>query len=167
MIGAELKSYQRSNYKEALLVGGCFALGALPSSALIILWMKVNNSLLWLILTSVVAAFIAGTLLWRKVFDHGRKPTFWRGVGVGVLIVIVAHPLAWYLLFLLLYFSGESGSLEARTVNPLNGLGASLSYTAASLIVFGWATVPLGGAIGGGLGYVAGQEWEKSAGLQG
>ena len=39
MSRAELKAYKRSKYKEALLVGGCFALGALPTSALIILWM--------------------------------------------------------------------------------------------------------------------------------
>ena len=165
MFRAELKAYKRSTYKEALLVGGCFALGALLPSASIILWAKLRYPMQWLILTSVAAAFIAGTILWRKVFSHGRKPTFWRGAGVGALVVIVAHPLAWYLMFLLLFFSGEAGSLEARTIDPLNGLGTCFFYSAVSLLLFGWITVPIGGAIGGGLGYVAGQEWEKSAGL--
>lgn len=157
MFDAESKSDDGSSSKEALLVGGCFALGALPASGLIVLWLKVNNSLLWLILTSVVSAFAAGALLWRKVFGRGRRPTLWRGAGVGFLIVIVAHPLAWYLLFLVLYFSGESVSVATRAVNPLNGLGASLTYSAMSLMVFGWVTVPLGGAIGGVLGYAAGK----------
>jgi hypothetical protein len=166
MFRAELKSHQRRHNKEALLIGGCFALGALLPSVSIILWMKGHNSLKWLILTSVIAAFLAGALLWRKVFGHGRKPTFWRGAGVGALIVIAAHPLAWYLLFLLLYFSGAAGSITERNIDPLSGLVSSLSYTAGSLLIFGWITVPVGAAIGGGLGYVAGQEWEKSAGLQ-
>jgi hypothetical protein len=161
MSRAELKSYNKSKYREALLIGGCFALGALPASASIIFWAKGKSSLQWLILTSVVAAFIAGTLLWGKIFSRGRRPTFWRGAGVGALIVIVAHLLAWYLLFLLLYFSGARDSLEARTIDPLNGLVASLSYTALSLLFFGWITVPVGGVIGGGLGYVAGKEWEN------
>jgi hypothetical protein len=167
MSHAELKSYQRRKYSEALLVGCCFALGALPPSAVIIMWATEKNSMRWLILTSVVAAFVAGTLVWRKVFGHGRKPTFWRGAGVGALVVILAHPLAWYLLFLLLYFSGEVGSFPERTLDPLRGLVASLTFSAVSLLMFGWATVSIGAAIGGGLGYVAGKEWEKSAGLYG
>jgi len=164
MSRAELKSYKRSKYREALLVGGCFALGALPTSASIILWVMTNLPR-WLILTSMIAAFIAGTILWRTVFGHGRRPTFWRGAGVGALIVVVAQPLAWYLLFLLLYFSGEPSSLPATTVHPLGGLWASLPIGAMSLLGFGWVTVPVGGAIGGGLGYIAGKEWEKSAAL--
>ena len=161
----ELKAYHRSKFKEALLVGGCFALGALPASALNIFLVDAQGSMRWLILTSVVAAFIAGTILWRKVFDLSRRPTFWRGAVVGALVVIVAHPLAWYLMFLLLYFAGDS-SFPARTLHPLGALGASLTASAASLLVLGWITIPVGGLIGGGLGHTAGKEWEKSAGLQ-
>ena len=166
MSRAELKSYHRSKFKEALLVGGCFALGALPASALTLWLAAVKSPLQWLILTSVIAAFITGTLLWRTVFGHGRKPTFWRGAGVGALVVIAAHPLAWYLLFLLLYFSGIPSSIPERTVHPLGGLVASISAGAISLLVLGWITIPVGGLIGGGLGNAAGQEWEKSPGLQ-
>jgi hypothetical protein len=160
----ELKAYHRNNFKEALLVGGCFAMGALPASALTLWLAEARSPLHWMILTSVVAAFIAGTLLWRTVFGHGRRPTFWRGVGVGALVVIVAHPLAWYLMFLLLYFSGEPSSFPERTVHPLGALGASLTASAAGLLVLGWVTIPVGGLIGGGLGYIAGKEWEKSVG---
>jgi hypothetical protein len=163
MSRAELKSYYRSKYREALLVGGCFALGALPTSASIILWVM-NNPPRWLILTSMIAAFIAGTILWRTVFGHGRRPTFWRGAGVGALIVVMAQPLAWYLLFLLLYFTGEPGSFPATTVHPLGGLWASLPASVMSLLLFGWITIPVGGLIGGGLGYVSGKEWGKSTG---
>ena len=165
MFRAEVKSYNRSKYSEALLAGGCFALGALPASASVILLTTANDSMKWLILTSAVAAFIAGAILWRIVFGYGRRPTFWRGAGVGALVVVAAHPLAWYLLFLLLYFSGEPGSFPASTVHPLGGLTASLTASAMTLLVFGLVTIPLGGAIGGGLGYAAGKEWEKSAGL--
>jgi hypothetical protein len=165
MSRAELKAHNRSKFKEALLVGGCFALGALPASAATIFLAEARGSMRWLILTSMIAAFIAGTILWRKVFDHGRRPTFWRGAWVGALAVIVAHPLAWYLMFLLLYFAGDS-SFPARTVHPLGALGSSITASAASLLVLGWITIPVGGLIGGGLGHTAGKEWEKPARLQ-
>ena len=97
---AELRAYNRSSYGEALLVGGCFALGALPASALSIYLADGASSARWLILTSVVSAFIAGAVLWKIVFSRGRRPTFWRGAGVGALVVTAAHPLAWYLMFL-------------------------------------------------------------------
>ena len=87
MSRAELKAHNRSNFKEALLVGGCFALGALPASALNLWLVEVRYPLQWLILTSVIAAFITGTMLWRIVFGHGRRPTFWRGAGLGALVV--------------------------------------------------------------------------------
>ena len=92
------------------------------------------------------------------------RATFWRGAGLGALIVATTQPLAWYLLFLLLYFSGESGSFPATTVHPLGGLLASFAYGALSLLFSGWITIPVGGAIGGALGYAAGKEWEKSDG---
>lgn len=167
MSRAELKSHNRRKYREALLAGGCFALGALPTSAAIIFLANMNKPLRWLILTSTIAAFISGTILGRIIFGGGRRPTFWRGAGVGALIVVMAQPLAWYLLFLILYFSGETDTFPATTVHPLGGLWASLPFASASLLLFGWVTVPVGGAIGGGLGYAAGKEWDKSAGSQG
>lgn len=164
MSRAELKAHQRSIYKEALLVGGCFALGALPASALSVFFVEGKGSLRWLILTSVIAAFIAGTILWKIVFGRGRKPTFWRGAGLGALVVIVAHPLAWYLVFLLLYFLGDN-SFPSETLHPLGALRASFVISWVSLLALGWINVPVGGVIGGGLGYVAGKEWEQSARL--
>lgn len=121
----------------------------------------------WLIITPVIAAFIAGTLLWRKVFSRGRSPTLWRGAGVGALVVIVANPLAWYLLFLFLYFSGVTHTFPARTVHPLSGLAASLTAGAMGLVLFGWITIPVGGTIGGGLGHVSGKGWESPPGSRG
>jgi hypothetical protein len=160
------KSRDRSDYKAALLAGGCFALAALLSSALILLSVR-GNEWQMLIFTSTVAAFIIGTLLWRLFFSPGRKPAVLKGLGVGALVGFLSHPLAWYLTLVWVYIEGRTGSLGDRTIDPLNALWASFAYSAFSWLIVGWITVPVGGAVGGSLAYVAGQRWEQSAGLLG
>ena len=159
----ELKFRDRDSYMEALFAGGYFALVALLPSYLILS----KGSLQELIFASAVAAFIVGTILWRKVFARGRRSTFWRGVTVGVLVGVLSHQLAWYLAMLWSYLGGAQGSLGERTIDPLNGLWASIVYSALSLVVVGWITAPIGGAAGGVLGFVAGKRREKPAGLRG
>jgi hypothetical protein len=160
------KSRNSSDYKAALVAGGCLALAALLSSGLILLAARGND---WqvLIFTSTVAAFIIGTLLWRLFFSPGRKPSVLMGLGVGALVGFLSHPLAWYLTLVWVYIGGGTSSLGDRTIDPLNALWASFAYSAFSWLIVGWITVPLGGAVGAGLAFVAGQAWEQSAGLQG
>lgn len=158
-----LDFHDRASYMETIVVGCYFALVALLPSYLILS----TTSLQELIFASVAAAFFVGMILWRKAFTRGRRPTFWRGVTVGVLVGTLSHPLAWYLAMLWAYLSGARGSLGDRTIDPLNGLWASIAYSALSLVVVGWITAPVGGAAGGVLGFIAGKRWQKSAGLRG
>jgi hypothetical protein len=146
-----------SGYKDALFAGGCFALAALAASFLVLtVIIKVKDSLQGLIVTATVAAFIVGALLWKLIFSGGRRPNILTGAGVGALVGIVSHPLAWYLLMVWLFVAGGRSSLGDRTVDPLSAIPASLFFSLASLLAVGWATAPVGALVGGVLGYVAG-----------
>lgn len=144
-----------SDYKEALHAGGCFALAALAPSFLILTLIGVNDSWRGLIVTSSVAAFIMGTLLWKLIFAGGRRPTLWRGVGVGALVGIVSHPPAWYLLFVWFFVTGERSSLGDRTLDPLSAIPASFFASLASVWVVGWMTSSVSAIVGGVLGLTA------------
>jgi fumarate reductase subunit D len=95
--------------------------------------------------------------------SSGSRPTFWRGFGLGALVGILSHPLAWFLFSIILY---ASGALGARNAGPIQALRDILSFSVLSLLLVGWITAPLGGAVGGYLGFLAGQERDKSSGLR-
>ena len=66
----------------------------------------------------------------------------------------MAHPLTWYFALLYLYFSDERSSLGEATLNPWEGILASLAYSLLSLLFVGWLTAPIGALVGGVLAYV-------------
>lgn len=157
MFPGEPRTRSGSGYKEALIAGGCFALAALAASFLILsVIIGAKDSWQGLIVTSAAAAFIMGALLWKLIFAGRRRPNLLSGAGVGALVGIVSHPLAWYLLMVLFFVTGERGSLGDRTVDPLSAIPASLLFSLASLLAAGWITAPLGALVGGVLGFVSG-----------
>jgi hypothetical protein len=117
-----------------------------------------------MVFTSAVAAFITATLLWSVVFARNRRASFFRGAVVGALVGLVSHPPAWYLMLLFLYVSGERTSSGERTLDPVNGLWASLVYSLFSWLLVGWITALIGAAIGGSLGYLAGRVGKRPVG---
>jgi hypothetical protein len=108
-----------------------------------------------MVFSAVVAAFIIATLLWRVVFARHRRASFYWGVLLGALVGLASHPLAWYLMILFFYLSGEPASSGEQTLDPVNGLWASLVYSLFSWLLVGWITALVGAAVGGTLGYVA------------
>ena len=87
---------------------------------------------------------------------------------VGALVGVVSHPLAWYLTYLwAAYVEGERYGLGSPIMVPFNALGISFALAGISLVLVGWITAPVGAAVGGALGYVAGKREGRSAGLQG
>ena len=156
MIPGARKTRSASDYKEALLAGGCFALAALPPSFLILALIGVKDEWRGLTVTASAAAFIMGALLWGLIFTRWRRPTPWKGVGVGALVGIVSHPLAWYLLMVWFFVMGGRSSPGARTPDPLSAIPASLFLSLASIWAVGWITAPVAGLVGGILGFVSG-----------
>ncbi len=101
-----------------------------------------------MLVAAPLAAFGCGMVCWGIFMARGQKLTFWRGVWVGALVGLLAHPLAWYGSVLYFYLSGEP-----NTLNPVEGVWASLLYALFSLIFIGWLTVPVGAVVGGFLAY--------------
>ena len=105
-----------------------------------------------------LTAFFCGMVCWGIFMARGQKVSFWRGVWVGALVGLLSHPLAWYGSILYFYLAGEP-----HTLNPLEGLWASVVYSLLSLLFVGWLTVPVG-AIVGSLLATAQARWGKREG---
>lgn len=114
-------------------------------------WLVAGNTSGWdiFVIISPIAAFLTGFVLWWSLMILRRRVTVPFGLIVGVLIGILAHPVAWYLAILWMYFSGETSSLGEPALTPVEGLVSAPIYAVGSLF-FGWLSVPLG-LLGGGL----------------
>jgi hypothetical protein len=94
------------------------------------------------------AAALTGGILWRWLVLKRSVVTRRRALLVGALVGLAAHPVAWYLLIVALYVTGARSSLGERTLDPWNGLWGALIYSAWSLFLAGWLTVPAGAIVG-------------------
>lgn len=95
-----------------------------------------------------------GALGWRWLMGRGTAVSVWRGAGLGIVIGLLAHPIAWGLELL---FSTLTGADIPFLEKPLNLLTALLKWPAlsvASMVGAGWVTAAVGGLIGGVLGYL-------------
>jgi hypothetical protein len=115
-------------------------------------WIVAGNTGGWeiFVIIAPVAAFLTGFVLWWSLMILRRRVTILFGLIVGALIGILAHPVAWYLAILWMYFSGATSSLGEPTLTPLEGLVSAPIYAVGSLFLVGWLSVPLG-LVGGGL----------------
>jgi hypothetical protein len=130
-----------------LLAGLTFALAAFICSYLFL--RDAVGDWQGMLVAAPLAAFFCGMVCWGLFVIRGQKVRFWRGVWVGALVGLLSHPLVWYGSILYFYLVGEP-----RTLNPVEGLGASLVYGLVSLIFIGWLTVPAAAITGGLLAYV-------------
>jgi len=107
-----------------------------------------------LVVCSGLAAFGVSFVLWRFFCTPHPKVSGRRGALVGALTGLITHPVAWYLAMVWMYMTGARSSLGDRTVNPFEGLLASLIYSLGSIVLVGWFTVLAGGFIGWILGRI-------------
>lgn len=99
---------------------------------------------------AALASFVVGGLCWRLLIARPGQTALWRGLVMGGLTGLLAHPLAWYLLSLIFYAGGVRSSLDEPTLNPLEAIPGSLILAAGSILIVGWLTVPLGMVAGVG-----------------
>jgi hypothetical protein len=137
--------------KWSSLTGGLAGLAAWGCSTALF-W---NNQSGWgvLIVASTAAAFLTGFGLWYWLMTKRPQVTVKAGAVTGGLIGLLAHPLAWYLGILLLFFPGQTDSLGQPTANPLEGIPMALFYSLVGCLFTGWFTVPLGALVGGMVAY--------------
>lgn len=140
-----------------LLAGLVFALTAFICSYLFL--REAIGDWRGMLVAAPLTAFFCGIVCWWIFMARGQRVRFWRGVWVGALVALLSHPLVWYGSILYFYLAGEPG-----TLNPIEGLGASLVYGLVSLVFVGWLTVPAAAITGGLLAYVQAKNSPKVQG---
>lgn len=134
--------------RQSLLIAtiGFGIAGAVSAASMV--WNSGGAGWRGMIAAAGTAAALTGGILWRWLVLSRPVVTRRRAVLVGGLAGLVAHPVAWYLMIVALYVTGARGSLGDRTLTPLEGLWGSLVYSAWSLFLFGWITIPVGAFVG-------------------
>lgn len=140
-----------------LLAGLAFALAAFICSYLFV--REAIGDWRGMLVAAPLTAFFCGIGCWWIFMARGQKVWFWRGVWVGALVALLSHLLVWYGTILYFYLAGEPG-----TLNPLEGLWASLVYGLLGLVFVGWLTVPAAAITGGLLAYVQAKNSPKVQG---
>jgi hypothetical protein len=119
---------------------------------------------------AAVAALLSGQVLWWCFVVRPRHLTPERGMWVGAVSSLAAHPFAW--LFALLAQWVTSGtSANAWTLPPEPSVITVLiyagGYSVYSLIFVGWFTAVIGGLAGGGIAAVLAPFVESDRGASG
>jgi hypothetical protein len=100
-----------------------------------------------------LAALVLTPLLWWYFIIRKDQLTLRRGVCIGFVGSVLAHPLAWLFAMILATCTGSRAILSVGITNPfLNPLAALLSslfLSVFSLLMVGWITMVMGGLAGG------------------
>ena len=99
---------------------------------------------------AALAALLIGPLLWWLFILRPNRSTLRRGILIGMLGSVAAHPLTWFLAELMVYFMGRQTWMGSVLINPpLEALVGSPIYAVFSLVYVGWLTTLIGGVMGG------------------
>lgn len=97
---------------------------------------------------SGISAFIVGTLLWGRLVARHPAPRPARGAACGAFVGILSHPIAWYLMLVAYWLRGARSSLGEPTVDPITALAGAAVFSAWSIFLAGWLTVPVAALVG-------------------
>ena len=103
----------------------------------------------FLVAAPLVALVLGPPLWWWFIVKPGWLGVR-RGVGVGVLGGLLAHPLVWYAVLVAAFLTGQptvAGVLQVT--NPFVDLFGAVALSAVTLIWVGWITALVGGLAGG------------------
>jgi hypothetical protein len=101
-------------------------------------------SLSALLITPPLAGLLAGLPCWWLLIEKPKYPTIRRGVLVGALSSIAAHPLMWTLVILLSPILGGNWAGS----DLLQDIHNVILYSLLGLIYAGWITTTIGGISG-------------------
>lgn len=103
-----------------------------------------------LYLAASLASLLIGPCLWWRMVIKTDRLSVRRGVTIGILGGIIAHPLTWYLANLFAFLLGQKTIVGlSLVINPIQDLVGSLLLSLVSLLLVGWITVLVGGVAGG------------------
>jgi hypothetical protein len=100
------------------------------------------------LMAALVSAVLGPALWWRIIIKPGRLSVR-RGIATGALTALIAHPIVWYVAFILAFFTGQHTVGSFLVSNPLLDLISALVLAAFSVAYVGWLTVSIGGVLGG------------------
>ena len=110
-----------------------------------------------------IAAFLAPCFIWYIIIERRKRISSSKGVVVGLLGAALAHVICWYLFLLSSYIEQfYLGVLTEKSLGPLEGILAALTYSLISLPLFGLLTLPFGGLISGICGKIFKIKGEKT-----
>ena len=99
---------------------------------------------------SSLAALVAPAVAWQWLIEERERRSIPAGIFAGAVGVVLAHHLTWY--FQLLVFNVQYwllGQSHVRPMDPLLGFFGVSVFTAISLVMYGWLTIPFGLIVGG------------------
>ena len=99
--------------------------------------------------TIFLGTFASGSLFWWLLIARPRQLTILRGASAGVLASVLAYPLVFLVMFVLL---GEV-PFELRASSFLSRVGYALSASLFAVAFGGWYTLLLGALVGGLLAF--------------
>jgi hypothetical protein len=117
-------------------------------SALFVLWYAQGDGWWVLLLGASLSAFLTGVFFWRVFSGRDGSISFPRAGFAGAFVGAFSHPLAWYVAILASLLTGAKGYGSIRIFGPGDGLWASLVFSAWSLLIIGWLTIPAGAMAG-------------------
>ena len=102
---------------------------------------------------SGVAAFFVPSLVWLLIVERAKKRSRIRSALAGALGAVFSHYVCWYMILFVrrvsyLLFGSPVLSLNEQPVDLIYAFLGAFGLTFFSLLIFGWITVPAGGAIG-------------------
>jgi hypothetical protein len=141
----------------SIIAGLALGLASLPPS---MLFFARTEGMGWGLMVGLapLSAFLMGCFFWWLLVSRGNRATPGRGAAAGFVASLLAHPLAW----LLLYFCAAAGVRTSSDTLPQTGLLPTLAALAlASWLGAGWVLVPLGAAVGAFLGRLQSRAVER------
>jgi hypothetical protein len=101
------------------------------------------------LIASLASALLGPALWWRMIIKPGRLSVR-RGIAVGALAGIIAHPIVWYAALALAYLTGRpTVATTILVTNPLQDLLSAIVLAIFSVLFVGWLTALIGGVVGG------------------
>jgi hypothetical protein len=98
-----------------------------------------------LLVTSPFAGLLVGLPCWWLLIERPKRATIRRGVALGALSSIVAHPLIWTLVTMLSPILGGGWTIGSGLLQKIQYV---ILFSLMGLISVGWITAAVGGIAG-------------------
>jgi hypothetical protein len=151
---------KRSNPWPTLLLVGCSAaLAGVCAALLSLLFVSMTfhsivsggPTIMLFSLAAALSAALLGPLLWWLLIIRPDQLTLGRGILVGILGSLVAHPLTWFLFMVTTSWAHATFNLDIGSPSPNDPegfLSVIVFLSIYSLFLVGWLTTLIGGGVG-------------------